>query len=268
MMSQQIDSRLNETLKEWGIKKLVQYVELLKQPARLWPVQLLFYLSLLANGCSPIGRIDEEVVLKCNNKVVRILMYKTLWEPEKFKEFNEIIEEILRLRILTEEERMKLFDKRMHVEVALNELPSEDESLDFLVYGENRYTHLLNLGDISLYLLNVDVRWNIFSTNPSFEFWVLLSKPPDITSYIFITYVVASNEEVRLAGKSVSSFSRLLLLEGIPHEKGEEEKVIEEGVDMIIKALNEKYYIVDDLLRDVEEVLKISTRGLVVMLLY
>jgi len=37
---------------------------------------------------------------------------------------------------------------------------------------------------------------------------------------------------------------------------------------MIIKALNEKYYVVDDLLRDVEEVLKISTKGLLIMLLY
>jgi len=72
-MSQQIDSRLIETLKEWGIKRLPQYVELLKQPARLLPVQLLFYLSLLANGCSPIGRIDEEVVLRCNNKVLAAL---------------------------------------------------------------------------------------------------------------------------------------------------------------------------------------------------
>lgn len=97
---------------------------------------------------------------------------------------------------------------------------------------------------------------------------MLLSKPPDITSYIFITYVVASNGEVRLAGKSVSSFSRLLLLGEIPHKKEEEEKVIEESVNMIIKALNEKYYVVVNLLRDVEEVLKISTKGLVLMLLY
>jgi hypothetical protein len=268
MMSQQIDSKLIETLKEWGIKRLPQYVELLKQSTRLLPVQLLFYLSLLANGCMPIGRWKVEVVLKCDNKVVRNNMYKTLGYPEKFKEFNEIIEEILRLRILTEEERMKLFDKRMHVEVFLNELPSEDESLDFLVYGENRYTHLLNLGNISLYLINVDIRWNIFSSNPSFEFWVLLSKPPDITSYIFITYVVASNGEVRLAGKSVSSFSRLLLLGEIPHKKGEEEKVIEESVNTIIKALNEKYYVVNDLLRDVEEVLNLNIKGLVITLLY
>ena len=97
---------------------------------------------------------------------------------------------------------------------------------------------------------------------------MLLSKPPDITSYIFITYVAASNGEVRLAGKSVSSFSRWLLLEGIPHEKGEEEKVIEESVNMIIKALNEKYYVVDDLLRDVEEILNLNIKGLVITLLY
>jgi len=267
-MSQQADSKLIEVLKEWGIKKLPQYVELLKQSARLWPVQLLFYLSLLANGCTSIGRVDEDVVLKCDKKLVRNIMYKTLGYPEKFKEFKEFIEEILRLRILTEEERVKLFDKRMRVNVVLNELPSEDESLDFLVYGENRYTHLLNLSDISLYLLNVNVRWNIFSTNPSFEFWVLLSKPPDTTSYIFIEYVVASNGEVLLARKSMSSFTQWLLLEGIPHKKGEEEKVIEESVNKIIKALNEKYYVVDDLLKDVEEVLKISTKGLVLMLLY
>jgi hypothetical protein len=265
-MSQQIDSKLIETLKEWGIKKLPQYVELLKHSARLWPVQLLFYLSLLANGCSPIGRIDEEVVLRCNNKVVRIMMYETLWHPEKFKEFKGVIEEILRLRILTEEEREELFGERMHVEVILNEIPPEDESLDFLVY-EDKYTHLLNLGNISLYLSGVQIHWNIFSTNPSFEFWILLSKPPDRSSLISIKYVAEPSGAIHLV-KDMSTSSRELLLVGIPHKKGEEEKVIEESVKMIIKALNEKYYVVDDLLRDVEEVLKINTKGLALMLLY
>ncbi len=266
MMSQHADSKLIETLKEWGIKKLPQYVELLKQSARLLPVQLLFYLSLVADGCSSIGRIDEEVVLKCNNKVVRILMYETLWHPEEFEEFRSVIEEILRLRILPDEEREELFDKRMHVEVILNEIPPEDQTLDFLVYG-NKYAHLLNLGNISVYLTAVDIRWNIFSTNPSFDFWFLLSRPPKEISLSSIRYVVEPSGAIRLA-KDVSTSSRLLLLEGIPHEKGEEEKVIEESVNMIIKALNEKYYVVDDLLRDVEEILNLNIKGLVITLLY
>ncbi|MCG2893008.1 MAG: hypothetical protein L7H00_05680 [Vulcanisaeta sp.] len=265
-MSQHADSKLIETLKEWGIKKLPQYVELLKQSARLLPVQLLFYLSLVADGCSSIGRIDEEVVLKCNNKVVRILMYETLWHPEEFEEFRSVIEEILRLRILPDEEREELFDKRMHVEVILNEIPPEDQTLDFLVYG-NKYAHLLNLGNISVYLTAVDIRWNIFSTNPSFDFWFLLSRPPKEISLSSIRYVVEPSGAIRLA-KDVSTSSRLLLLEGIPHEKGEEEKVIEESVNMIIKALNEKYYVVDDLLRDVEEILNLNIKGLVITLLY
>jgi len=267
-MSLQADSNLVEVLREWSLKKLSQYVELLKQWRGIFPVQLLFYLSLLANGCSSIGRMDEEVVLRCNNKVVRNIMDKTLGYPEKFKEFKGVIEEILRLRILTEEERMKLFVNRMYVEINLGELPSEDRSLHFLVYGKNRYTHLLNLGNISLYLLRVDVRWDIFSTNPLFKFWVLLSKPPDTTSYIFINYVVASNGEVRLAGKSMSGLGRWLLLGGISYKKGEEEKIIEERVNMIIKALNEKYYVVNDLLRDTEEILVLNTKGLITMLLY
>jgi len=267
MMSQHADSKLIETLKEWGIKKLPQYVELLKQPARLLPVQLLFYLSLVANGCSAIGRIDEEVVLKCNNKVVRIMMYETLWHPEEFKEFKGVIEEILRLRILTEEEREELFGERTHIEVILNEIPPEDESLDFLVY-EDKYTHLLNLGNISLYLSGVQIHWNIFSTNPSFDFWFLLSRPPKGISLSSIKYVVEPSGEVRLVKKALSTSSEWLLLEGIPHEKGEEEKVIEESVNMIIKALNEKYYIVDNLLRDVEEILNLNIKGLVITLLY
>jgi hypothetical protein len=265
-MSQQADSNLVELLKEWGIKKLPQYVELLNQSARLWPVQLLFYLSLLANGCSPIGRIDEEVVLKCNNIVVRIMMYETLWEPEKFKEFKEVIEEILRLRILAEEERVKLFYERMHAEVILNEIPPGDQALDFLIYGD-KYAHLSNLGDITSYLSGVQIHWNIFSTNPTFEFWILLSRPPDRSSLISIRYVVEPSGVIHLA-KDVSTSSRELLLVGIPHKKGEEEKVIEESVNMIIKALNEKYYVVDDLLRDVEEILKINIKGLIIMLLY
>jgi hypothetical protein len=267
MMSQQIDSKLIETLKEWGIKRLPQYVELLKQPARLLPVQLLFYLSLVADGCSAIGRIDEEVVLKCNNKVVRIMMYETLWHPEKFKEFKGVIEEILRLRILTEEEREELFGERTHIEVILNEIPPEDESLDFLVY-EDKYTHLLNLGNISLYLSGVQIHWNIFSTNPSFDFWFLLSRPPKGISLSSIKYVVEPSGEVRLVKKALSTSSEWLLLEEIPHKKGEEEKVIEESVNMIIKALNEKYYVVDNLLRDVEEILNLNIKGLVITLLY
>ena len=267
MMSQQIDSKLIETLKEWGIKRLPQYVELLKQPARLLPVQLLFYLSLVADGCSAIGRIDEEVVLKCNNKVVRIMMYETLWHPEKFKEFKGVIEEILRLRILTEEEREELFGERTHIEVILNEIPPEDESLDFLVY-EDKYTHLLNLGNISLYLSGVQIHWNIFSTNPSFDFWFLLSRPPKGISLSSIEYVVEPSGEVRLVKKALPTSSEWLLLGEIPHKKGEEEKVIEESVNMIIKALNEKYYVVDNLLRDVEEILNLNIKGLVITLLY
>ncbi len=266
-MSQHADSKLIEALKEWGIKKLPQYVELLKQPARLLPVQLLFYLSLVADGCSSIGRIDEEVVLKCNNKVVRILMYETLWHPEEFEEFRSVIEEILRLRILPDEEREELFSKRMHVEVILNEIPPEDQTLDFLVYGD-KYAHLLNLGNISVYLTAVDIRWNIFSTNPSFDFWFLLSRPPKGISLSSIEYVVEPSGEVRLVKKALSTSSEWLLLEEIPHKKGEEEKVIEESVNMIIKALNEKYYVVDDLLRDVEEILNLNIKGLVITLLY
>jgi hypothetical protein len=266
-MSLQADSNLVEVLREWGLKKLPQYVELLKQWRGIFPVQLLFYLSLLANGCSPIGRMDEEVVLRCNNKVVRILMYETLWHPEKFKEFKSVIEEILRLRILTEEEREELFSKRMHIEVILNEIPPEDESLDFLVY-EDKYTHLLNLGNISLYLTAVDIRWNIFSTNPSFDFWFLLSRPPKGISLSSIKYVVEPSGEVRLIKKALSTSSEWLLLEEIPHKKGEEEKIIEERVNMIIKALNEKYYVVNNLLRDAEEILVLNTKGLITMLLY
>ncbi len=267
MMSQHADSKLIETLKEWGIKRLPQYVELLKQPARLLPVQLLFYLSLVADGCSPIGRIDEEVVLKCNNKVVRIMMYETLWHPEEFKEFKSVIEEILRLRILTEEEREELFGERMHIEVILNEIPPGDQTLDFLIYGD-KYAHLLNLGNISLYLSGVQIHWNIFSTNPSFDFWFLLSRPPKGISLSSIEYVVEPSGEVRLVKKALSTSSEWLLLEEIPHKKGEEEKVIEESVNMIIKALNEKYYVVDNLLRDVEEILNLNIKGLVITLLY
>ena len=266
-MNQPVDLNLIELARKWCLK-FIHYGKLIPSLQREeWLVHLTFYRSLLEFGCELLGRVGNEVLMRCDKNLVEVDLY-TL---EKYARINkEVKREFDKLKKMREIETEELNKLRNILPVSMIDLTSyaEPEFPMFMVYGTEPI-YLMSLNDVSLYLDAVDV--TLFAAGYALVRIDVKAKDASnkVHDFISVKYRVESMGETRLYDWNATIFAReILLRKTIYKEKEEQEKLLKEVVGSIIKVLNEKYPVIDDLLRNAEGILIKGLRGLTTVLLY
>jgi hypothetical protein len=255
-VSQQVDSNLVEFARRWG-RKFTRYRRFLEElPMEVRLVHLVFYQSLLLSGCEVVGRGRNtyNVYLRCGDRLILIVM-------------REVKEEVEQLRPLSEDEIKGLVDRLLSVSVKISCDPFGDIIPEFYVLrGEPIY--LMNFEDIPLYLYDVSVHSR--SRDNSVDFDIYVSTPSSSGS--MLEFVIVGCEYKFRSGVacSVSSRSRetILALKGYSYLMQLSSEKIKAAEKAVVEALGKNYRVMDDLLRNAEEVLSNGIKALVTMLLY
>jgi len=252
-MSWQADSNLVELARKWGLrfigyKKVLSELSSGREP---WWTDLVFYRYLLASGCEPIGRTSGAVYMKCGSRVAyfNIGIIDYYYRARDVKLLEGEIKKIDKLKLLTKE--LELYDKLTDVRVDFRDF------IKFGIYGSEP-VELLNLGDINLYLANVEVNFS-YGVNPNiphFGIGINAARANTIWYFMKVWYIVKEDGTVGRERVSITPYAdETMKARGIREEE-------------LLMVLNEKHLTIDGLLRNIEEVLLNGIRALTTVFLY
>jgi len=253
---------LVEVVKKWRVK-FIRYARVLSLlNMEEWLIPLSFFKAWMTE-CQTIGRSPGYVYVRCDDKLVRIsttelLHYKTV------KAVEEEVREIEQIRTLDKQELERMVDNLPAVLIDVSKSP-RCAVPGFTVFG-NDVIHLMSLGDTSLHLNLVYIN----STPEDVRFTIRVSFLGQSDSgYVDVTYYVQRDGVIKYLGKTTTKFAREVLLRAVQHKGGKkEDELIEEGVATILRAVDEKYSIIDKMLGDAEDIFIMGMKGLTAVLLY
>ena len=253
-MSQQVDANLVELARKWGSRFMYYRKVFLQLGAdrRPWWIDLMFYRSLIALGCTPVGRFSA-VYTRCSDKVLyySIEYMFHYYHIKDVKALEGDIEEINKLKPLTLEEVDELRDKLVRVSV---------DFVEFIRFGVyvGELIHLLRLEDIDLFLTEVMVTFNEPIFNASLiQIWIdAVTSRNEKSPFMQVTYVVKEDGAVSREGIRLWPIA-----EQIKKTKGI-------GEEDVLRALNKKYLAIEGLLKGAEEVVLNGIKSLAILLLY
>jgi len=241
MMNQEVDANLVELARKW-LGKMMPYARFdeqafgidvcLTNPSFLW--------SLLGHGCKVIGVSKHgHAYLRCGGKLVRLELYYC-------GETNEDI--IGRAPSLSEDDEERLIDRKPDGHIFFKGI-----GINLSVFG-NKSVYLGALKDIPLYLDSVELSMR-YSAHGTPEYGLNI-------------YIDTESEEGEMTNIAVVTYS--LKGDKIKRDTSIWESKLEETelVEKVLPVLNEKYLIMDDLLREATEIFTRGFKNIAIAVLY
>ena len=241
MMNQEVDANLVELARKW-LGKMMPYARFDEQVFGIdvCLTSLSFLWSLLGHGCKVIGVSEHgHAYLRCGGKLVRLELYYC----------GEADEDIIgRAPPLSEDDEERLIDRKPDGHIYFERI-----GINLSVFG-NKSVYLGALKDIPLYLDSVELSMR-YSTRGTPEYGLNI-------------YIDTESEEGEMTNIAVVTYS--LKEDKIKRDTSIWEPKLEETelVEKLLSALNEKYLIMDDLLREATEIFTRGFKNIAVAVLY
>jgi len=240
-MSQQVDVNLIELARKW-LDKMMPYARFDEQVFGIdvCLTSLSFLWSLLDHGCKVIGVSEHGYAyLRCGGKLVRLELYYC----------GETDEDIIgRAPPLSEDDVERLIDRKPDGHIYFKRI-----GINLSVFGD-KSVYLGALKNIPLYLDSVELsmRYSTHGT-PEYEFNIYIdteSEEGEMTNIVVVTYSLKEDKIKRNTS--------------IWEPKLEETELVEK----LLSALNEKYLIMDKLLREASELFTRGFKSILIAFLY
>jgi len=246
-MSQQVDANLVELARKW-LDKMMPYrrVDLALSSLDVCNTALMFLRFLLNYGCEPIGLSkDGDLYLRCGNKLAKLVIYYII--SHCYGKIKDVVDKI---PTLTEDEEYKLVDMRPYGRVRFI------GSGIFLSMFGNEPVYLGVLEGTPLYLNGVEI-YSSYTGNRQYAIEIVLStksKQGEMEPVVGVEYALEENNVVR----TIVSASETYVTWEWETEKG----------NQLLAMLNEKSYIIDNLLGEVAGIFVEGFRAIIVAMLY
>lgn len=260
-MSQQIDSKIIELAKKWGLR-FISYAELISDYHMEEWVVLLSFIRALLNECTIVGRRFDNVYLRCDGKLVMLRTAELHNYSKSVKVVEDEVRRIQQIKIIDIQEVEKMEDNLPAVDINF----IKPDVLPLLTVFGNETIYLMNLGDVPLYLEKI----YILPSLEDFRFGIVVHFPSRSGIGVMdVTFYVQKDGTARYLGKSTEKIARETILRAIPHESGrKEDEIVEEGIRMILDAVGKKISIIDKMLEDAEDIFIKGLKELTAVFLY
>ncbi len=253
MMNQEVDANLVELARKW-LDKMMPYrrIDLALSSLDVCNTVLTFLRFLLSYGCYGgevigVSKDGEYAYLRCGTKLVRFNVSHIMHHC--YEQFRNVVGEV---PTLSEGEEYELVDRKPYGGMSFS-----GTGIDISIFGSEP-VYLGVLKDTPLYLKGVEV----------------YSSPSLGTPYLYSVKIMvgAESEEGGLRdianvsyGLEGSEIARATILLGIKYSTRTEYQEISEK---LLAMLNEKYSIMDNLLKEVVGIFVEGFRAIITMLLY
>jgi len=233
-VSRQVDANLVELARKW-LDKMMPYrrIDASLSSASQCFTGVTFFRFLLNYGCEPIGvsKNEEDLYLRCGNKLARLVIYYII--RDCYEKIKNVVDKV---PILSEDEEYKLVGMRSYGSVSFIGTGI------FLTVFEDEPVYLGVLDGTPLYLKGIEI-YSSYTGDRQYAILMFLStksKQGKMEPVVGVEYALEDNKIVRTIVSASEAYRTW---------EWETEKR-----SQLLAMLNEKYPIMDNLLKEVTDI--------------